>query len=76
MFSAQLRSQFGYKVLLKVLVQWYIAFKGSFDIEQWMQCFFIHVNYNRVEKLFGYNCSVSVCQIIQHQNMNRSSVDT
>jgi len=75
-FSGELRWQFGVKILLKVWVWWSTAFKDIFDIEQWMQCSFVYVKNNRVEKWIVYSCSVSVCQIIQHQDMNIDSVDT
>jgi hypothetical protein len=67
-FSGELSSQFGDKILLQAEVKLCTAFKGNFDIEQWLQCSFNHVNNKRVEKFIADSCSVSVCQIVQINN--------
>jgi len=68
-FSGDLSSQFGDKMLLQAEVQLCTAFKGNFDTEQWLQCSFNHVNSNRGEEFIADSCSVSVCQIVQDQNI-------
>ena len=60
-FSGELRSNFGDKILLQAEVQQCTAFKGNFDIEQWLQCSFIHVRINRGETFIADSCSVPVC---------------
>jgi hypothetical protein len=75
LFSGELRSQFGDKILLQAEVQLCAAFKGNFDIEQWLQCSFNHVNNNRGEKFSADCCCVSVGQIVQDQNVSVNNVD-
>jgi GDP-D-mannose dehydratase len=73
-FSGELSSQFWDKILLEAEVQLCTAFKGNFDIEQWLQCSFNHVNNNRGEKFIADSCSVSVCQIVQDQNIKINNI--
>ena len=74
-FSEELQSHSGDKILLQAEMQQCTAFKGNLDVEQWLQCSFYHVNNNKGQKFIVDSCPVSVCQNIQDQNVKINSVD-